>query len=126
MDLPSLIPAFWELVPYSWVVDYFTTVGSFLDDTFVADQGKCIYVVECKKYTVKAMSTFVHVPNNSNCNIVSGYCEPAMAEWYSFRRTPLSKFPDRKLRFKTMAEIGGLGAFNKVLNLAAVLAGRKL
>ena len=31
VDLSSVAPTSWELIPYSWLVDYFTDVGSAID-----------------------------------------------------------------------------------------------
>lgn len=125
---PALIPALWELTAFSWVVDYFTTVGDFLEDVFVGQAGSAIYVVENRRYTCRSVwtysyqwpKTFTHptlVRRNRAGFTVIDYVE--------FERTPLSALPSRSLRWKTQDEIG-LHALNKLMNLISVLgAGRK-
>lgn len=34
LDLPHFVPTVWDLIPYSWIVDYFTNIGDWL-------QGLC-------------------------------------------------------------------------------------
>jgi hypothetical protein len=41
----DILPAIWELAPYSWVVDYFTNVGDVLDQRFSSRSGNTIFVL---------------------------------------------------------------------------------
>lgn len=114
----ALIPVFWELMAYSWVYDYFTTTGAYLDDVFTSDPSRCIYVVMNERYTASLQGT-TRIGNSSGIILENtpGYHN---GEYYSFRRTPLTTLPNRALRFKTVDEIG-LHSVNKLLNLTSVL-----
>lgn len=122
----ALVPTFWELVPYSWALDYFTTVGAYLDDTFTSDASKCLYCVESKKTTASCTIRGVIQANNPTVTkVLQSSVKPGLVRYWHFRRTPLAILPTRTLRFKSIDEIG-LHGINKVLNLAAVLLQRKL
>lgn len=120
----SLIPMFWELMAYSWVYDYFTTVGAWLEDVFTSDPSKCIYLVKSERYTAEISGTVRARANRvySYQNYWEDYYDDAeyYGKYFNFQRTPLTKLPNRALRFKTVDEIGKHGV-NKVLNLASVL-----
>lgn len=118
----SLIPAFWELVPYSWIVDYFTTVGAFLDDVFMAPAGTLGYLVEDRLYKCSVQSNFWYEPW-SGAEILSQTPGQGTYTFFEFERTPLSTLPHTMLRLRTMDEIG-YRAIDKVLNLAALLITR--
>lgn len=121
----SLVPMFWELMAYSWVYDYFTTAGAFLEDVFTSDPSKCIYLVKSERYTAELIGT-VRARANRSYPSTTKYWEDYVndaryhGKYFNFQRTPLTKLPNRALRFKTVDEIGKHGV-NKVLNLASVL-----
>jgi hypothetical protein len=118
-DLPS---ALWELTPYSWAVDYFTTVGPWLDDMFYTLPGITTYLYRTEKHTIEGrISGYCLLSNKSYVN--GTVVKDGKYEWYSFRRVPLTTLPSRQLRVKTVDEIASYG-IKKVLNLASVLAGR--
>lgn len=120
---PSLIPVIWELTAFSWVVDYFTTAGAFLDDTFSGQTGNSIYVVKNRKYTVQSSTHFTWaktLPATSYRKFVSKYW-PSKLEYYEFSREVSSTLPGRVLRFRTLDEMG-LNGVNKLLNLTSVLS----
>jgi len=125
LELPALVPVFWELMAYSWVVDYFTTTGAFLDDLFTSDPSKCLYVVKSQRYTVKShyiLSPEPTIQTNQKIFPIYQTVNSGDLEYYAFRRTPLAKLPNRALRFKTLDEVG-LNSVNRLLNLSAVFIG---
>lgn len=121
----QLLPAAWELIPYSWVVDYFTTVGSFLDDEFTGT-GSCKYVVECRKLDVRTRTTigyeaFVPPPSwNESYTFEGRGSDYSLQNYWEFERIPSQALPSRVVRLKTLDEMG-LHGVSKLLNLAAVL-----
>lgn len=125
LELGALVPALWELTAFSWLADYFGTIGAYLEDTFVSDQLNTDYVVRTKRYTCRGQyspkSTYVGF-NNGGTAYVSGR-SPSF-EVTETIRTPLAQLPRRQLRFKTVDEIGK-NAINKVLNLGSILVGGK-
>lgn len=117
-QLPS---ALWELTPYSWVVDYFSTVGAWLDDVFYALPGKLDYLCLNRRYmnetTFTPTQTFGWPLTTSAIHYKNGY-----SKFFSFSREILTTLPTRQLRVRSFDEIGKYG-LSKVLNLASVLAG---
>lgn len=116
----KLLPAAWELLPYSWVTDYFTNVGDFLADMFWVEPGTMQYVGVTKRLrcTVQtsywfdvAKSTWDASPRNGSCTIV----------YQLFTRLPSSLIlPHVGLRIKSIDEVGFAGV-EKLLNLTAIL-----
>jgi hypothetical protein len=119
----SAIPsALWELTPYSWAVDYFTTVSPWLDDVFWTLSGDTVYVSLTEKYQVEAIMMTEPVLNSPGFNW-QGSFSTGRFRYSSIARTPLSSLPTRSLRVKSEDEIAKYG-LTKVINLASVLAGR--
>lgn len=123
LEFGALIPTAWELVPYSWLIDYFTTVGAFLDDVFVSDSCQTRYLFMNRRYecNVELSTRFVKAQNtfflDENHKKGSFYVR-------EFRRTPLSSLPVANLRFKSLDEVGR-NAVNRLLNLTSLLAIRR-
>lgn len=122
-DISSVIPTAWELLPYSWLVDYFTTAGSFLEDTFTADFGQSFYICLNQKLTVIGETTFTPKALFQKSPITSFVTWPCKYEYYSFNRSPLLNLPRAPLRFKTPTEVAH-HATTKLLNLTALLRSR--
>lgn len=122
----ELIPTYWELIPYSWAVDYFTNIGAYLSDTFQLPPGSLGFCYLNRKYTMEAqlytkMSTY-----SGDRYATSGHnCKHGRFVYYSFSRTKIASLPYPSLRFKTADEIGFNGV-KRLLNLAAVLASGRL
>lgn len=123
VGLPALVPLFWELTAFSWVVDYFSTVGDFLEDVFVLTPTTSLYLNETRLYRAESLTSLKHKPVG-NSKIVT--CRDGQASWYysEFERSVLSTLPHRVLRIKTLDEVGGK-ALNKMLNLASVFISMK-
>lgn len=121
---PSLIPAIWELTAFSWVVDYFTTVGAYLDDTFTSTTGNSVYAIENKRLTYRGRTTMRFqkaYPTRTYFNFDLTKNEPAEFNTVHFRRRTLDSYPPRVLRFRTLDEMG-LNGVSKLLNLTSVLS----
>lgn len=124
-SINSIVPTAYELLPYSWLIDYFTTAGSFIEDTFSADFGQSIYL--CQNVLMRVNGTvtpeLVSVfPGSTMTNYFSS--KACKISYYRFTRTPLSNLPRAPLRFKTSDEIAHR-AVNKLLNLTSILGSRK-
>lgn len=125
---PALIPALWETTMFSWVADYFGTLGDFLEDQFVGHAGESVYFVENRLYRARTQTVVEHVFATSTAaqTITPRYNIPggSQVERLEFERTPLSSLPSRIIRWKTMDEVG-LNSISKLLNLSAVLLAKK-
>jgi hypothetical protein len=120
----ELIPTFWELVPYSWVVDYFTNVGQFLEDTFQVLPASIVYSGYTRRYECK-ISVYHNWLRQNNQWVLSSTPGGAEVKRFEFERVPLStSLPHVGLRIKSIDEIGYFGV-NKLLNLASVLIQRR-
>jgi len=118
--LPSIL---WELTPYSWVVDYFTTVGSFVEDMFYTLPVTVKYLSKAYKYQCRAVATPFLFLNSGASGSISGSASEGVHR--QFTRTKLAPtLPTRSLRIKSADEIASHG-LTKLLNLAAVLPKRQ-
>jgi len=116
-DLPKLA---WDLVPYSWAVDYFTTASDFLNDLARVPPGNVKYVVLNTRMLRKTISRNWHEADDTawvkhSHHPIDGYCHYGI-----FKREKLQTIPHAGLRFKTLDEIGLFGT-SKILNLSAIL-----
>jgi hypothetical protein len=117
--LPSIL---WELTPYSWALDYFSTVGSWLDDVFYTLPVTVIYLSESYKYQCRTVATPKAINISGATSTLSG--NPSVGVYTAFTRTKLAPtLPTRSLRIKTVDEIANHG-LTKLLNLGSVIAGR--
>jgi hypothetical protein len=118
--LPSIL---WELTYLSWVVDYFTTVGPWLDDVFYTIPGKVVYLSRSRKYQSETTCTPKTYPTAGYKVGFTG--SPAFGRYTNFARTHFAPvLPTRSLRIKSVDEIAKNG-LTKFLNLASVLASRR-
>lgn len=122
LDFQQLPLVAWELIPFSWVADYFGTMGAFLEDVFVSQPGQTVYLCESRKYKRTAITTGKLRPNATNVKIWHQDISPEVFTHYQFTRTPLTELPHRALRFKTADEIA-TNSVRKLLNLSSVFVG---
>lgn len=117
--LPSIL---WELTAFSWAVDYFTTVGPWLEDMFYTLPATIVYLNKSYKYqSVTTASPVAQRFNNASIGFAGN---PSTVRYTVFVRTKLAPvLPTRALRIKTADEIASHG-LTKLLNLASVLAGK--
>lgn len=119
----NIVPAIWELVPYSWLIDYFTTAGSYFEDAFSADFGQSIYITSNFKLTVSGDISHRVVPFSRDVNLIHVVTRNTHFRYFAFNRSSLSNLPRAPLRFRSFDEIGH-NATNKLLNLTSLLGSR--
>lgn len=122
-DISSVVPTAWELLPFSWLIDYFTTAGSFIEDQFSANPGNSVYLSQTVKLRITGQETYEPL-------VSSGWLldlfntAPTQFSYIEMVRTPLTSLPHAPLRFKTSNEVAS-HAINKLLNLASILGSKK-
>lgn len=119
----SFVPAIYELLPYSWLLDYFTTAGDVLSDRFETSPAL--------RYGSKAVrykeTVFVQIaPLTGAINKTSVINDPGVLkfEHIYYNRSVFNSLPIRSFAFKTFDEIANHGV-NKVLNLISILGSQK-
>jgi hypothetical protein len=118
-DVPS---ALWELTAFSWIVDYFTTAGEYLDDVFSSKSSDTMYCNLSTKYWCSTQASLIPVPGTKySVQVAGGY---ATSRFTSFTRTSYGEIPFRALRIKSVDEIGK-NALNRLLNLTSVIGSHK-
>jgi ribosomal protein L40E len=117
VNLPS---AAWELTAFSWVADYFGTIGTFLEDTFRSDPFSTLYVSENRRCKAIGNTSFRFGVTNPQTVITYQRSGKSDFEFVDFQRYPRTSIPVRSLRLKTADEIG-LYHVSKLLNLVSVL-----
>lgn len=116
----TLVCSSWELVPYSWVIDYFTTAGDFIAGASdFSSIGGLVY--GCKSSLVKSTCTFSPWHTFTQLKLITH--SVGRSHCVSFKRTPMLSFPCPALRFKTPNEIA-VNSVNRILNLAACVGGK--
>lgn len=113
----DFIPTIWELVPWSWAVDYFSNVGNVLTawSYGLSDLNWTSKTVK-RTFTRKAVLNYNEAANANLSNYVSGYGSAAVTESSTFL---LSRGSDIAIpSFKWDFHFPG---WKKVANLASVL-----
>lgn len=119
----DFIPMAWELLPWSWLVDYLFNVGPFLDDLFQSTLDTSYYNVQCVNERRVYVSSY-DVTVGSGWDLVSKTVNPRLITCGTFTRTPIAHLPGRILRLRTQYEIDK-NLTNKIANIAAVLVTRQ-
>jgi hypothetical protein len=115
-NLPSVG---WELLPFSWIVDYFTNVGEYFSDTFVLPPGSTKYLSLTKTYQMWGQTTGKYTATAPTIVTVSRH-SPGIIKYNLIQRSKLASIPHASLRFKTADETG-INAVNRLLNLSSLL-----
>lgn len=125
-DLPSVG---WELTPFSWIFDYFTNIGQFLDDTFVSPPGFTKFVVCTTRYRVTVVEDLSYHYNPTVANEVATLSPSSSQGLYEFVRIDrevLDSLPHVGLHMKTSDQMTN-NLVSKLLNMSSLLrSGRPL
>lgn len=116
-----VIPTAWELLPFSWVADYFSTIGQFLEDTFICTPGVAVYLDLTRKAHVHGVISQTHKASVGTL-ITSRRDNVNTYDYHEFERTPQNSLPASSLRLLSRDEQGLFG-LTKLLNLVAVASG---
>jgi hypothetical protein len=119
-QLPSVL---WELTPYSWVLDYGATVGSWLEDMFYTLPGTVKFLSKSYKYQSETNSNVKLFLSVGTKAVFSGSTAKSVYSLF-VREKQAPVLPTRALRIKSVDEIASHGV-TKLLNLASVLAGQR-
>lgn len=124
-DLWSEVPSvLWETFPFSWVFDYFSTMGDYLEDVFTTPTYSMVWLDLSRHYkgaqTHHADLIHGHFGAETTVLSLSSRCIDGRTVLVSGVRTPQPTLPTRQLRFKSADEIGQ-NAVYKLLNLASIL-----
>lgn len=121
--IEDVVPAVYELIPYSWLLDYFTTAGDTIEDVFTAPSGNTMFAWENVRtvYSTENVSVKPIAPLGLRQVLHNFPSEAPSASGYYFRRIPLgSVLPHRSFRIKSLDEIG-VNSIKRVLNLTSLL-----
>jgi len=120
-DLPAVG---WELMPYSWAIDYFTNIGQYLDDTFILPSGSTKYLFMNRLFKAVITETLSLKANDTSGKYdLKPISSPGVFTYTEFERAKLGSLPRIGLRIKTADEVAS-HAVTKVLNLAALLGSK--
>lgn len=123
LDFGHIVPAFWELTPYSWLFDYFTTTGAYLEDLFTYPGGNDQFLYETKVYKRQVKSDIRFSNSAPTVFVEQNRGGVATQEYIGMTRTIHTALPHLALRFKTLDESGRNG-LNRLLNLGSLLLKR--
>ncbi len=71
-DLRSFVPTVWELIPYSFLVDYFTNIGDCLQ-AYSTDTSPVVGLWKTEIWESKRTQTFNPIPATTIANLTSVY-----------------------------------------------------
>lgn len=127
-SLPSLA---YELLAFSWVFDYFTNLGTYLEDRFTSPSGVLNWQnlglrhdAITESYIITRQDLYNPLYNPVKSTPVAIHIKPGFINVGSYQRQRLSGFSHIALDFKHSDAIAD-HAINKLLNLASVLGGGK-
>jgi hypothetical protein len=122
----ELVPTAWELIPYSFLVDYFTNIGDVIDG-YLARTTKMAWLAKTVRKESRAISIDHHAfkseaeawPNSDNSTIsVSFSARPSVLVRSAVDRN-VSSMPTPEFRFELP------GRTKQLLNISALAVSRK-
>ncbi len=122
-DISNIVPTAYELLPFSWLIDYFSTAGQYLEDTFYVQPGKMIYLCQSVRHTINGVVEAEPIRLSPAYQLLDWRTSPCKVRIINFTRVPLVALPRAPFRLKTSKEIG-FNAVTKLLNLASILGSK--
>lgn len=124
LGIDDVIPALYELLPYSWLLDYFTNIGDYVSDTFSSSPGTSIYAVKSVLINEQIFCSFspsLYPIGYTDIRIDYATSFGSSFSQSSFSREMYANLPHISPHFKSHDQVAANGV-GKVLNLLALLA----
>lgn len=119
-NIQEVIPAAYELFPFSWLLDYFTSAGDVINDVFESPYGTTLYNYETRVSEWSIIGSSSPIYGSKFDGSVSATSQLA-GSGKDIRRIKLANLPHQSLRIKTFDEISA-HADKKLKNLFAIAA----
>lgn len=116
----NVLPAAWELIPWSFAIDYFVDIqGWLLSKVYSSIQP--IYCVEgvLQTYKERVREVLAHNRYQGQRNFQAGTCLDNLSTTYRFSRSSLGSLPQMK-----GPTLRGIPSAKQLLNLAALFSAR--
>lgn len=123
LDLRSVPSTLWELTGFSWIADYFGTVGSYLEDAFSSSPSSLIYLNEIRKEDVTYTASRTQYYDKANANnmlMLTAKPNLSTVKISKYSRSVLGSLPVTAIRLRTVDELG-LHSVSKLLNLVSLM-----
>lgn len=127
LDSPinSIATTAWELVPYSWVVDYFSTAAGVVDGySRPSVSANLIFGYKSVKVQVETEISYEFESLSSVPKAHLASSNGQIVRSFIFTRTPTKSFPTPELRLRSLEELATKNRSNQLLNLASVIGGK--
>lgn len=118
----DFVPTVWELIPYSFLVDYFTNIGDIVSAaTYARSHLRWVNRTEVSFLESEIMGSPIVTPNTSGFLNISAKCSP-IREHRTRKSFSRASYGGSLVPILVL-EVPGWG--NKWLNMAALLAGQR-
>jgi len=120
MTLGDVLPAVWELTPWSWALDYVANVGEMVDDLFWSPPGRTVYL--CKTIVHESKCILYATPRAYpyGSSVIQSESGKHAFKYIEMNRTVLSSLPHIGARFRSFDEVAHNG-LTKISYLASAL-----
>lgn len=120
LNFGEMVPAAWELTPFSWIGDYFSTMGAFLEDAFETPSGYTYYCTLATTYFYDYAVKVTAFTQPGGWDQRARLLQDGKFRGYYYLREVIGDLPHVALRLKTMDEVGR-NSMNRLLNLSSLL-----